>query len=79
MGLLYKAYQHIAYDGLEWAREKGIEKDKEMQKEIQNKKYKEAREGVNYKALDKHWDDLLQECHDNFGGKLGRKSPTSLR
>lgn len=56
MGLIYKAYQHIAYEGLEW-----------------------AREGVDYKTLDKHWDDLLQECHDNFGDKLGRKSPTSLR
>jgi CRISPR/Cas system CSM-associated protein Csm2 small subunit len=79
MGLLYKAYQHISYDALEIAREKGKEVVKQMQKEKQNKKYQEAREGIDYKALDKHWDDMLQECHDKFNGKIGNKSRTSLR
>jgi hypothetical protein len=79
MGLLYKACQHISYDALEIAREKGKEVDKQMQKARQNQKYKEAREGIDYKALDKHWDDLLEECHDKFNGKIVSKCRTSLR
>lgn len=62
MSIFYKTFQHLSYDALEAAREKGIEVDKQRQKELRNKKYKEARGMVNYKSLDKYWDDLLEEC-----------------
>lgn len=62
MGLVYKAYQSLAYFGLEWSREIGKEVDKQRQRERTNKLYEEAREMVDYEALDNHWNNLLQEC-----------------
>lgn len=76
MGLAYKVFQHISYDALGKAREKGKKVDKEMQKERQNKLWKEARDMVDYDALDKHWDDMIQGY---YSCEIGKKSRTSHR
>lgn len=73
MGLVYKAFQSLAYDGLEWGIEKGIKVDKQRQKDRTNKLYKEARDMVDYDALDRHWENLLQDSWDwNQGVKKGK-------
>lgn len=78
MGCLYKAYQKACFKSLEWSREKGIEVDKrriEMEREKKDKEIREAF-GYDWAKLNKHWDNLLQECQecrdDNFYGKPAR-------
>ena len=64
MGLIYKVFQSIAYNRLEWGIEKGIKIDKQREKDRTNKLYKEARDMMNTDALDRHWDSLLQDSWD---------------
>lgn len=64
MGIAYKIFQSIAYEGLEWGFKKGIKVDKDRQRERTNKLYKESRSIVDYDGLDRYWDNLLQESWD---------------
>lgn len=75
MGLAYKAFQLFVYFGLEWGGDIGKEVDKDRERERTNKLYNEAREMVDYDALDRHWDNLLQDCWDNSPPAFGKKSP----
>lgn len=73
MGIAYRTFQHLAIEALEWGRDKGKIVDSQNVRERQNKLYREARDMVDYDALDKHWENLLQEswdqCHDITDGK----------
>ncbi len=64
MGFAYKAFQSLAYWGLEWGRDIGKEVDKDRERERTNKLYNKAREMVDYQACDRQWDNLMQECWD---------------
>lgn len=67
MGLLYKGFQKLAYIGLEQGRKKGIQVDKERQKQRQLKRQKEIDDtiGVNWGYLNKHWNDSLYGDNDD--------------
>lgn len=64
MGLTYKVFQSIAYEGLEWGRERGIKKDKQRQKEFTTKLRSDDKDFINTDALNRHWNNLLQESWD---------------
>lgn len=68
MGLIYKAFQTMAYEGLEWSREKGIKVDKQRYKEHRNKIYEEFDSMTNMKQYNQYWELLLQQC-DEWGNK----------
>jgi len=75
MGLIYKLYQHLAIESMEYFRDIGKEVDKERQRELTNKKYREARSMVDYNALDRHWENAMQDCWDNSPSCFGKNSP----
>ena len=51
MVLVYKVFQSIAYEGLEWGREMGIKTDKQRQKDFINKLRKDDKDFINTDAL----------------------------
>lgn len=75
MGILYRGFQHLAIESMEYFRDIGKEVDKDRERERTNKLYKEARSMVDYDALDRHWDNLLQDCWDNSPPVFGKKFP----
>ena len=63
MGLLYKGFQSLAYTGLEKARKKGLEVDKQRIKNDRDKRDMEFRDniGINWGYLNKTWNDAMDK------------------
>lgn len=73
MGIAYRVFQHLAIESMEWGRDIGKEVEKERVSERRKKLYREAREMGDYDALDRHWDNMLQESWDNFHCSDGKR------
>lgn len=66
MGFAYRTFQHIAIEAMEWGRDIGKEVEKQNKSDLRKKRSREAWDVVDTEAIDRHWDNLLQESWDHF-------------